>query len=181
MRSTDLHIASPYTREGFAADVAFYLQQTPRQLPSRYFYDGLGSALFDAICRLPWYWVARAETALLARHAVRQEREIGSKVGLLYATNTAGAVVGALAAGFVLLPYLGLARTLWTAAAAGEFPYVAYVIDEGRRAGAPKMCGHGSLLAVCGDRMPRARPRRAVACFRSGPRVGVPFVEESTR
>lgn len=71
MRSTDLHVASPYTREGFAADVGFYLQQTPRQLPSRYFYDALGSALFDAICRLPWYWVARAETALLARHARR--------------------------------------------------------------------------------------------------------------
>jgi dimethylhistidine N-methyltransferase len=67
--STDLHVVSPYTREGFAADVAFYLQQKPRQLPSRYFYDGLGSALFDAICRLPWYWVTRAETALLARHA----------------------------------------------------------------------------------------------------------------
>lgn len=53
----------------FASDVAEYLQRTPRQLPSRYFYDALGSALFDAICRLPWYRVTRAETALLARHA----------------------------------------------------------------------------------------------------------------
>jgi dimethylhistidine N-methyltransferase len=53
----------------FATDVAEYLQRTPRQLPSRYFYDALGSALFDAICRLPWYRVTRAETALLARHA----------------------------------------------------------------------------------------------------------------
>ena len=51
------------------SDVAEYLQRTPRQLPSRYFYDALGSALFDAICRLPWYRVTRAETALLARHA----------------------------------------------------------------------------------------------------------------
>ena len=39
----------------FASDVQYYLQQQPRQLPSRYFYDDLGSALFDAICRLPWY------------------------------------------------------------------------------------------------------------------------------
>jgi dimethylhistidine N-methyltransferase len=53
----------------FASEVAEYLQRTPRQLPSRYFYDALGSALFDAICRLPWYRVTRAETALLARHA----------------------------------------------------------------------------------------------------------------
>jgi dimethylhistidine N-methyltransferase len=56
-------------RTDFVSDVADYLQRTPRQLPSRYFYDALGSALFDAICRLPWYQVTRAETALLARHA----------------------------------------------------------------------------------------------------------------
>ena len=56
-------------RTDFVSDVADYLQHTPRQLPSRYFYDALGSALFDAICRLPWYQVTRAETALLARHA----------------------------------------------------------------------------------------------------------------
>ena len=56
-------------RERFADDVAEYLQRTPRQLPSRYFYDALGSALFEAICRLPWYRVTRAESALLERHA----------------------------------------------------------------------------------------------------------------
>jgi L-histidine Nalpha-methyltransferase len=56
-------------RTDFVSDVAEYLQRTPRQLPSRYFYDPLGSALFDAICRLPWYRVTRAETALLSRHA----------------------------------------------------------------------------------------------------------------
>jgi len=56
-------------REAFAADVREFLQRTPRQLPSKYFYDELGSALFEAICRLPWYRITRAETALLARHA----------------------------------------------------------------------------------------------------------------
>jgi dimethylhistidine N-methyltransferase len=52
----------------FAADVHYYLSLAPRQLPSRYFYDELGSALFDAICALPWYGVTRAETRLLAEH-----------------------------------------------------------------------------------------------------------------
>ena len=33
----------------FAADVEYYLTLEPRQLPSRYLYDPLGSALFDAI------------------------------------------------------------------------------------------------------------------------------------
>jgi dimethylhistidine N-methyltransferase len=48
-----------------AADVRHYLTQTPRQLPSRALYDALGSALFDAICHLPWYPVTRAERRLL--------------------------------------------------------------------------------------------------------------------
>jgi L-histidine N-alpha-methyltransferase len=52
----------------FAADVQYYLTLAPRQLPSRYFYDELGSALFDAICALPWYGITRAETRLLAAH-----------------------------------------------------------------------------------------------------------------
>ena len=52
----------------FAADVEYYLTLCPRQLPSRYFYDALGSALFDAICRLPWYQVTRAESGLLRTH-----------------------------------------------------------------------------------------------------------------
>jgi dimethylhistidine N-methyltransferase len=56
-------------RDTFAAEVRQYLQRAPRQLPSKYFYDELGSALFEAICRLPWYRVTRAESALLARHA----------------------------------------------------------------------------------------------------------------
>jgi dimethylhistidine N-methyltransferase len=54
--------------EEFASDVHYYLSLQPKQLPSRYFYDDLGSALFDAICRLPWYRITRAETRLLAGH-----------------------------------------------------------------------------------------------------------------
>ena len=53
----------------FAEDVAFYLSQTPRQLPSLYLYDALGSKLFEAIGRLPWYRLTRAETGLLETHA----------------------------------------------------------------------------------------------------------------
>jgi L-histidine Nalpha-methyltransferase len=52
----------------FASDVQYYLTQEPRQLPSRYLYDALGSALFEAICRLPWYRITRAEERLLARY-----------------------------------------------------------------------------------------------------------------
>ena len=57
------------SRAAFADDVARGLTQTPRQLPSRYLYDELGSSLFEAICRLPWYRVARTEHSLLTAHA----------------------------------------------------------------------------------------------------------------
>ena len=53
----------------FAADVARDLRLTPKQLQSKYLYDALGSSLFEAICRLPWYRITRAESRLLARHA----------------------------------------------------------------------------------------------------------------
>lgn len=53
----------------FASDLRYSLSLQPRQIPSKYFYDALGSALFDAICRLPWYPVTRAELGLVNRHA----------------------------------------------------------------------------------------------------------------
>jgi dimethylhistidine N-methyltransferase len=62
----------------FAADVHRDLQLTPKQLQSKYLYDALGSSLFEAICRLPWYAITRAETRLLEDHAL----EIVSRVCL---------------------------------------------------------------------------------------------------
>ena len=56
-------------RREFVRAVRFYLQLEPKQLPSRFLYDTLGSALFDAICHLPWYPIARAELQLLQQYA----------------------------------------------------------------------------------------------------------------
>ncbi len=54
----------------FAADVREGLSN-PRQkeLPSKYFYDEVGSALFEVICLLPEYGLTRADQRLLDRHA----------------------------------------------------------------------------------------------------------------
>jgi L-histidine Nalpha-methyltransferase len=50
----------------FADDVAATLGRHPkRAVPPKYFYDDLGSALFDAITRLPDYYLTRAETEIL--------------------------------------------------------------------------------------------------------------------
>jgi L-histidine Nalpha-methyltransferase len=56
-------------RAAFAADVARGLCAQPKQLFPKYFYDALGSLLFDAICLLPEYYLTRAEDEILARHA----------------------------------------------------------------------------------------------------------------
>ena len=58
-----------------------------------------------------------ATLPLLARHAVRDRTQIGRRIGLLYASNTAGAVAGALGTAFLLLPALGLTRSIWVGAA----------------------------------------------------------------
>jgi len=58
--------------DDFAADVRDGLTATPKMLPPRWFYDDVGSALFDAICFLPEYYVTRAETEVLTsfRHDI---------------------------------------------------------------------------------------------------------------
>jgi len=53
----------------FAADVRRGLTAERKWLPPRWFYDDVGSALFDTICFLPEYYVTRAETEVLAAHA----------------------------------------------------------------------------------------------------------------
>ena len=58
-----------------------------------------------------------ATLPLLARYTVHSEQQIGRRIGLLYASNTSGAVAGALMGALVLLPRFGLNRTVWVAAA----------------------------------------------------------------
>jgi L-histidine N-alpha-methyltransferase len=67
----------------FAVEVARDLALNPKQLQSKYLYDALGSSLFDAICRLPWYRITRSETALLAAHADEVIRALGETKGTI--------------------------------------------------------------------------------------------------
>jgi uncharacterized SAM-dependent methyltransferase len=52
----------------FAEDVRAGLGSRPYALSPKYFYDDLGSSLFEAICRLPEYYLTRVERDLLATH-----------------------------------------------------------------------------------------------------------------
>ena len=53
----------------FVKDVTSGLTAEPKHLSCRYFYDSEGSRLFAAICELPEYYLTRAETEILERHA----------------------------------------------------------------------------------------------------------------
>jgi len=55
--------------EALRADVRAGLTAIAKTLPPKYFYDARGSELFDDITRLPEYYLTRAETAILRRHA----------------------------------------------------------------------------------------------------------------
>jgi len=49
----------------FRDDVLEGLAQEPKAVPARWLYDDAGSELFEAITRLPEYYLTRAETAIL--------------------------------------------------------------------------------------------------------------------
>jgi L-histidine Nalpha-methyltransferase len=77
-----LSIVEAFVSE-FASDVRRDLALTPKQLQSKYLYDALGSSLFDAICRLPWYRITRAEMRLLRTHAESIVSALGDTSGTI--------------------------------------------------------------------------------------------------
>ena len=66
-----------------------------------------------------------------AVRAIEAERVSGDAwaMGLLYATNTAGAIVGCLASGLVLIGSLGLSETIAAAAGANAVAGVGGEVD----------------------------------------------------
>jgi dimethylhistidine N-methyltransferase len=61
--------AAPSPIEQFALDVRDGLTRSPKQLSPKYFYDDVGSALFDVITLLPEYGLTRADERLLRANA----------------------------------------------------------------------------------------------------------------
>ena len=64
----------------FAQDVREGLTAASKRLSSKYFYDDLGSALFDAITLLPEYYLTRAETEILGEWGWEIVRALGNPV-----------------------------------------------------------------------------------------------------
>jgi L-histidine N-alpha-methyltransferase len=63
------HLAADSANRALRRDVSHGLAQTPKSLPPKWFYDEVGSDLFDQITRLPEYYPTRTEAAILAVRA----------------------------------------------------------------------------------------------------------------
>ncbi len=64
----------------FAGDVRTGLTAARKYLPPKYFYDELGSAIFESICVLPEYYLTRTEAAILERCADEMVRALGGEI-----------------------------------------------------------------------------------------------------
>jgi L-histidine N-alpha-methyltransferase len=67
----------------FFSDVLAGLSRPHKALSPKYFYDAKGSHLFERICRLPEYYLTRAELALTRRHLGSIARFAGSGCELI--------------------------------------------------------------------------------------------------
>lgn len=59
------------------------LEKSPKEVSSVWFYDELGSFLFDSICELPEYYITRTELQIMRTHAAEMARHIGSGAALV--------------------------------------------------------------------------------------------------
>src|SRR5882762_3783265 len=67
----------------FARDVIAGLTARPKRLPPKYFYDEIGSRLFEAITELPEYYPTRSELAILHAHAGELARLLSAPTALV--------------------------------------------------------------------------------------------------
>ena len=106
------------------------LAQRPRSIPPKFFYDRRGSELFDAICRLPEYYLTRVEIEILKTRAREIARLIGPGAVLIELGSGAAEKVRPLLNALRPAGYLGIdiSREFLLAATrclAQDFPWLA--------------------------------------------------------
>jgi dimethylhistidine N-methyltransferase len=67
----------------FLIDVQRGLALRQKRIPSKYFYDARGSALFEAICLTPEYYLTRTEMQIMRTHVDAMSERIGQGVALI--------------------------------------------------------------------------------------------------
>lgn len=69
--------------ETFFRDVVIGLGKKHKTLPCKYFYDEVGSQLFDQICELDEYYLTRIERSIMENFADSMAEQIGERVMLV--------------------------------------------------------------------------------------------------
>ena len=72
------HLPADFSDSALRADVRLGLTASSKWLPPKWFYDKVGSELFEDITRLPEYYPTRTERAILTRHADEIVRAAGA-------------------------------------------------------------------------------------------------------
>jgi L-histidine Nalpha-methyltransferase len=133
----------------FADDVRRGLTKSlQRELPSKYLYDEVGSALFEAICVLPEYGLTRADARLLQKHA----REIVSRLPSPIHVAELGSGSGK--------------KTRWILEALSSRQKTYYYpieISSSALAACEKELGHIDMVSIVGYEQPYLEGLRAVA------------------
>lgn len=68
---------------GLLAEALAGLSNSPKRLPSKYFYDARGSELFERICEQPEYYPTRTELAIMREHVGGIAAALGPDVRLV--------------------------------------------------------------------------------------------------
>lgn len=76
-------IPAPSKTDALANDVLEGMRKHPRQLSPVWFYDELGSFLFDSICELPEYYLTRTERQIMREHAPDMAHHIGPDAAII--------------------------------------------------------------------------------------------------
>ena len=74
---------SEFAAVNFRRDVVEGLSRPQKALPPKYFYDAVGSQLFERICRLREYYPTRTELAITKKHLRDIARFAGKRTALL--------------------------------------------------------------------------------------------------
>ncbi len=135
-------------------------------------YAGLGPRLPESLALLTLVRFAMASTALIVPTALMgatlpvlvratgTDPRIGARLSTLYATNTAGAIVGALVAGFTLVPTLGLRQSAWMAAGV-NLMVALLALGVRARVAEPGPAGAGDPMAPAAEAIITDAPTRA--------------------
>ncbi len=137
-----------------------------RALGLSFFTFSLAQFALILVLFLPPTTLMGATLPILSRVFATDAASLGRRVGLLYALNTFGAVVGTALAGYVLLPALGMRATLWLAAAVNLVVGGLIVLADGRMAApaeAPDARPPDAGVAPAGSAAPLVAAGLAVA------------------